>query len=158
MLALSNPCGACTMCCRVLHIEELKKPAGDWCNACNIGKGCRIYEDRPEPCRTFECLYLQWATNEAATEPVHPDFRPDKCRIVFHEVADKKIISGNTDPNRPHAWQNEIVMAYINALCKMGFRVVIGTPQATERLLFEKHPFEPDAVTKRTVNIEELEG
>ena len=40
-------CGPCTHCCKVLYIEELKKPAGPLCSNCNVGGGCGIYVSRP---------------------------------------------------------------------------------------------------------------
>ena len=49
-------CGDCTLCCQVLDIPELTKPAGRLCVHANAG--CNIYPDRPEPCRTFTCGWL----------------------------------------------------------------------------------------------------
>ena len=46
------------MCCKVYRIPVLNKQEGKWCAHCAIGSGCRIYEDRPEQCRSFVCLWL----------------------------------------------------------------------------------------------------
>lgn len=75
-------CGSCSMCCKVLGIPELDKPADKWCQHCDPGNdGCTIYEDRPPVCRTFECIWLQDGKNIA---PVFKDSdRPDKIGIVF---------------------------------------------------------------------------
>ena len=59
MTSPSNRCGSCTMCCRVFAISEFDKPADKWCKHCAMGKGCTIYETRPERCQTYECLWLQ---------------------------------------------------------------------------------------------------
>lgn len=52
-------CGDCRLCCKVLDIPELEKPAGVWCkHACDAG--CAIYKqpERPEVCGTYECAWL----------------------------------------------------------------------------------------------------
>lgn len=40
------------------------------CPNCDVGVGCKIYEDRPTPCRTFEC---SWLKGEVPVE-----WKPDK--------------------------------------------------------------------------------
>ena len=42
--APSKSCGSCGMCCKVLHISELQKPAGEWCGVYRKGSGCGDYE------------------------------------------------------------------------------------------------------------------
>jgi hypothetical protein len=37
-------CGDCTLCCEVMAIEELSKPASVWCSHCKPGNGCLIYQ------------------------------------------------------------------------------------------------------------------
>lgn len=34
-------------------------PAGAWCRHCDVGHGCKIYEDRPQGCRKFDCGWLK---------------------------------------------------------------------------------------------------
>ena len=45
--SVERTCGDCTLCCKVMAIEELAKPVGTWCPHCKPGRGCRIYPDRP---------------------------------------------------------------------------------------------------------------
>ena len=45
--APGKTCGPCTMCCSVLEIVEMKKPAGPVCAHCRAGGGCGIYPSRP---------------------------------------------------------------------------------------------------------------
>ena len=59
--ALGRACGACSLCCKLLQIDEpeLKKPANEWCRHCRPGKGgCAIYDERPPVCRDFACEWL----------------------------------------------------------------------------------------------------
>ena len=58
MTAAGRECGDCTLCCKVMAIEQLAKPASAWCPHCKPGRGCRIYADRPAECRAFSCLWL----------------------------------------------------------------------------------------------------
>jgi len=62
MEAVSHPpprsCGTCTLCCKVLAVDELKKPHGKWCAHCKTGQGCGIYDTRPAECRDFRCTWL----------------------------------------------------------------------------------------------------
>jgi len=71
-------CGGCTACCKTHEIRELAKPPGQWCPHCRPGRGCAIYESRPEECRTFGCLWLAG---------YGPDrIRPDRSRVVLGTV------------------------------------------------------------------------
>ncbi len=78
MARQKNParaCDGCTACCKTHEIREvLKKPVGEWCVHCHQGKGCRIYETRPRPCKNYECA---WAQGHGTEEE-----RPDKCGVV----------------------------------------------------------------------------
>lgn len=59
-----------------MPVMELQKPAMQWCEHCEIGKGCRVYATKPPSCNDFECL---WLVNEWMPE----EFRPDRCKVVF---------------------------------------------------------------------------
>jgi len=67
-------CGGCTACCKTHGVYELSKDAGIWCPHCEIGKGCKIYSERPTACQEFKCA---WLIGVGA-----PKHRPDKTKIV----------------------------------------------------------------------------
>lgn len=92
-------CGSCTLCCKLLSIDALEKPAGRWCEHCNVGAGCAIYEDRPAECRTFHCGYLIW---EHAGEHWNP--ARSKMVVASEESGRVWIL---VDPARPDAWRRE---------------------------------------------------
>ncbi|HEY1600087.1 MAG TPA: hypothetical protein VGG64_10820 [Pirellulales bacterium] len=71
-----NECGICTLCCKLVAVEEIEKPVGSWCPHCLLGKGCKIYDARPTECQTWNCLWLQGAFGD------QPGLRPDKCKVV----------------------------------------------------------------------------
>lgn len=71
---MSKSCGDCSLCCKLLGIEELSKKPNTWCD--HARPGCKIYATRPHSCQVFECLWLQ--------SPNAPDeHRPDKIHAFF---------------------------------------------------------------------------
>ena len=88
------------MCCKVFRIEALNKPEGKWCEHCKIGSGCRIYPDRPDQCREFECLWLQ-----DAAMPVN--WKPETSKLVFSVYPTTGFVYVQVDPGSPFAWQKE---------------------------------------------------
>ena len=50
------------MCCRLPDIPELNKPIDTWCRHADrdgSGTGCKIYDYRPDVCRSFDCAWRQ---------------------------------------------------------------------------------------------------
>ena len=76
----SRPCGGCTACCTALAVDALQKPAGEKCVYDQRGVGCAIYENRPDQCRGFECLWRTGVGGEAD--------RPDRVGLVLHPQAE----------------------------------------------------------------------
>ncbi len=68
-------CGSCGLCCKVMAIRELKKPAGTWCKHWGKGIGCTIYATRPQECKGFNCI---WLVSKAP-----PSFFPKTCKAVL---------------------------------------------------------------------------
>lgn len=58
-------CGPCTVCCVVNVVEEMDKPFGEHCAALDEVNGCAMYDDRPETCSGYYCLWLMEGSNEA---------------------------------------------------------------------------------------------
>jgi len=69
-------CGDCTVCCTSTKVPELKKPERTKCKYCE--KGCSIYDQRPQSCAEFECLYLKGGI----------DIRPDKCGVIIEDYSE----------------------------------------------------------------------
>ncbi|MGA7804393.1 hypothetical protein [Bradyrhizobium sp.] len=91
-------CGSCTLCCKVMAVDELVKSVGDWCPHCEPGKGCLIYANRPTECRTFSCL---WLVNDLLGE----HWKPNKSKLVLTTSDDG--IEVRCDPGYPDAWRKE---------------------------------------------------
>ena len=101
MITASPPgkaCGDCTLCCKVMAIEELAKPVSIWCRHCKPGKGCLIYAHRPTECQTFSCL---WLVNDRLDQ----HWKPSKSKFVLTTSDDG--IEIRCDPGFPDAWRKE---------------------------------------------------
>jgi hypothetical protein len=68
-------CGACSLCCTLLRVDELAKLGGTPCVHQRPEGGCAIYARRPAICRAYRCLWLQGALDEGD--------RPDRLGAVI---------------------------------------------------------------------------
>ena len=76
---MNRTCGTCTLCCRVLPIKDLDKPANVRCQHQTAFKGCAIYRRRPMSCRLWSCRWL--------VDPTTSDLRrPDRAHYVIDMV------------------------------------------------------------------------
>ncbi|MDB5603877.1 MAG: hypothetical protein JWP25_777 [Bradyrhizobium sp.] len=91
-------CGDCTLCCKVMAVEELAKPASSWCPHCKPGRGCLIYATRPAECRSYSCLWL-------LDDRLDQHWKPSKSKLVLTTSPDK--IEIRCDPGFPDAWRKE---------------------------------------------------
>jgi len=91
-------CDGCTLCCKVLGIPEIDKPAEVLCPHCALGQGCTIYATRPADCAEFLCGYLM--------EPaLGPEWKPDVSHIVLRIIG--KTLTAHVDTAEPRAWLRE---------------------------------------------------
>ncbi len=93
-------CGSCTLCCKVMAIEALNKPVGQWCQHCTPGTGCKIYESRPSECRVFNCAYL-------VSPHIGEEWKPERSKIVLVIDEAGLRMSAYVDSQRPNAWKSE---------------------------------------------------
>jgi hypothetical protein len=114
---MTRQCGSCTLCCKLIPVEELHKAAGQRCQHVRAGKGCSIYARRPFSCREWSCLWLKGTENG---EPLALS-RPDRSHYVLDEVPDIVRVTDNVtgavrqvtvmqvwcDPKFPDAWKDE---------------------------------------------------
>jgi hypothetical protein len=103
-------CGSCTKCCKVMGIPELKKRAWEECSHVAPGRGCKIYSERPQSCRSFICGWL--------LDPyMGPDLKPDNCHVVFYQRGENHIVC-TCDADYPDAWRKPNVIEFLHRLAK----------------------------------------
>lgn len=137
---ITRSCGGCTACCKTHIDDSMKIAGGDYCDHCQIGKGCSIYEKRPFACQVYRCLWVCGKGEE--------DDRPDRLNVVMDLKAvnfqgrDIVVVNfweveyGSTDQSRVQ----EIAIANINA----GNVVVFREYEGGEQYHFPKGMFSPD--------------
>lgn len=108
-------CSGCTLCCKIVAVPEIEKPRGTWCPYCLRGKGCRIYADRPDGCRTFLC---GWLTNPR----FGPEWKPNRSKIVITVGLDGNSLNFRCDPGFPEAWRKEPYYSQIKSLAAIAVR------------------------------------
>lgn len=126
-------CGSCNLCCRLLAVPDLQKPACIWCeHAGRPHGGCAIHAapEFPQACRDFHCLWLVSQSHPPARRWIL-GLRPDRSAVVFHDARnpdDPNTLYVHVDPDKPEAWQWEPVMAEIDMVRKAGgsVHVIIG--------------------------------
>jgi hypothetical protein len=75
---VERSCGACSLCCTLLRVDELGKLGGTPCRHQRVGRaegGCGIHASRPHICRGYRCLWLEGRLSE--------DDRPDRLGAVL---------------------------------------------------------------------------
>jgi hypothetical protein len=105
---MERTCGTCTLCCKVLGVDEVSTPRSAWCQHCDKKSGCKIYDQRPSACREFICLWL-------VDTSVPDDLRPDKCKVVFY-ANEHDCFVADCDPGYPHAWLDPRVRMMIDKI------------------------------------------
>lgn len=104
-------CGECTLCCKVMAIEALAKPAGSWCPHCGSGRGCVIYPTRPAECRDYSCLWL-------LDDRLDQRWKPSRSKLVLTTSQDG--IEIRCDPGFPNAWREQPFRGQIQAWAASG--------------------------------------
>lgn len=78
---MTRQCGDCQLCCKLLPVRPLAKPAGERCQHQKVGKGCTIYSTRPFVCRDWNCAWL----SDPRTSELR---RPDRSHYVVDGLLD----------------------------------------------------------------------
>lgn len=128
-------CGGCTLCCKVLGIDALSKPKGQWCGHCRTGAGCAIYSERPQECRAFDCLYI-------SGPQLGDHWLPSRCKMVVCVNDAVGRIEVHVDGGRPGAWRTEPYYAelkgWARAAAADGGQILICLPDRTIVMLPDK--------------------
>lgn len=112
-------CGKCSLCCKLLHVIELDKPANKWCGHCNPGHGgCTIHDSRPNICRSYFCGWM-------LSSNVSDDWYPLRCHMilslgVFNGV---QTMTVTVDGRYPWMWKEQPYYAHLKQMAQRGLYV-----------------------------------
>jgi len=109
---MGKSCGECGMCCKLLAIQSLDKPAGAWCGHFKRAAGCGVYEGRPPACRGFICLWLD-------SDKLGEAWRPDRAKFLMYTEKDGQRLNVIVDPNHPGAWKREPYYRRLKAMSEL---------------------------------------
>jgi hypothetical protein len=88
----TRECGTCSLCCKLIAVEELKKLHGVWCFLWKKGVGCKIYNIRPKSCKEFTCLWLEGKLPD--------ELSPRRTGVLAYQLfGDKAILLAEDRPN-----------------------------------------------------------
>jgi hypothetical protein len=110
-------CGDCRLCCRLLPVPLLRKAAGERCRYSRHGKGCTIYEQRPDVCRTWSCRWLADPTTTAIPRPDRAhyviDLEYDYVTMQDAEGSRIQVMQVWVDPAFRSAWDTKPLRDYM---------------------------------------------
>jgi hypothetical protein len=118
----NRKCGSCTLCCTLLPVTTIKKPANTRCmHLCS--RGCRIYQDRPFECRLFLCRWLIDGTAGKLRRPDKTGYVIDPALDVVQaqwedgagEPVTLGVIQVWMDPKREDAHEDPALRAWLDA-------------------------------------------
>lgn len=141
---MDRHCGDCTLCCKLVPVQALAKPANTRCRH-QSSKGCAVYKQlntvSPE-CRLWNCRWLV----DPATAGLR---RPDRVHYVLDLVPgfvgaregnegpwrNVQVLQIWADPAHKHAWRyDDALVAYLLKLAEeegMAALVRYGNARAT---------------------------
>jgi Fe-S-cluster containining protein len=108
-------CGTCSLCCKVHPVQELNKPAGQWCIHSVPRSGCANHANRPPACRRFFCA---WRLDP----DLGPEWKPEVSRFVMSADPANHVLTVMVDPGMPHAWKREPYYARLKQFSEVAFR------------------------------------
>jgi hypothetical protein len=111
-------CGDCSLCCKLLPMQEFKKPAGERCQHQRHGIGCNIYPRRPMACQMWNCRWLAGDDTGLRPDRAHyvVDIMPDYITVVPHDGGPSMnvpVLQVWIDPRYPDAHRDPRLRAFI---------------------------------------------
>jgi len=128
-------CGACNLCCKLLGVPDINKPARMLCWWTGVHGGCaRHAEKHTDPqllaCAQFKCLWLESQTHEDQTKRMPRHLRPDLSHVVIGppDRNDDTLAYVQVDPDYPRSWQAPEIKSYLDGIISRGgkLEVIIG--------------------------------
>ncbi len=130
---MTNWCGECSLCCKLLGIEEIDKPVGVWCPHCTPGSGCRIHNQPhyPADCASYVCLWRQMK-DEGVSVP--DELRPDRSKVIIDAANFENAHHVRCDPSKPDAWRNPMIQGILGSMMELGSAVYLIKGDTRKRL------------------------
>lgn len=125
-------CGDCQLCCKLVPVKTLGKPAGEKCQHQRFRKGCAIYARRPFDCRVWSC---RWLSDPDTAELRRPDRSHYVIDCMFDYIKLTEKATGEPikvpclqvwlDPRYPDAHHDPALRAYLERRGQEGVLALI---------------------------------
>lgn len=129
---MSLGCGACSMCCTLLHVPDIGKPAGMKCWNTGLHGGCAVqHEKETNPalaaCAQYKCLWLESQSFDDPRKRHPRELRPDQSRVVMGVPGDPddRILHVHVDPAHADAWRDPHIQYYLRDFISRGANIQI---------------------------------
>jgi hypothetical protein len=119
---MMRQCGDCQLCCRLLPVRELDKPANTKCRHQTFAKGCGVYHKAgmPPSCAIWNCRWLVNNDTGRMRRPNHShyviDIMPDYIQLVPGDGGEPitiEVVQIWCDPRYPDAHRDPDLRAYL---------------------------------------------
>ena len=122
-VAKTRRCGDCNVCCTLMAVEPLEKPAFTRCShVCS--RGCRVYKDRPEVCRTWHCAWVLGHLPHA--------WRPDKIGLMGDIQTGHRWVFKSVKTEA--VFDTPAISQYLKGLSQKGAEIVAGSSRGITHL------------------------
>ncbi len=131
---MSLDCGACNLCCKLLHVPDIGKPANMLCWWTGLHGGCAKHSEKKiDPslaaCDTYKCLWLASQDFEDETKRQPRAMRPDMTHVVMGvpdpENLESAVLHVHVDPAHVSSWREPRVAYYLNDFISRGATIQI---------------------------------
>ncbi len=140
---MNRKCGDCQLCCRLVPVPAIGKPATQRCQHQSHAKGCRIYPSRPFACIAYSC---RWLTDNDTTDLRRPDRAhylidpmPEFVRLQPGDGSGEfqlPVIQIWCDPKFADAHRDPALREYLERRSKDGYAAVVRYGSADAFVLF----------------------
>lgn len=126
---MAGHCQDCDGCCRVFEVKAVDKAFGEPCRHLGptlFGHGCQIYNERPDACRRYVCLWLD-SQRRPEVETMPEAMRPDvtHCVLGWPWGTDRETLFVYPYPGFDDAWQKPPVSQHLKGILARGGKVVV---------------------------------
>jgi hypothetical protein len=127
-------CSSCNLCCRLLPVPQLNKPAGQRCKHQSFAKGCRVYRTAkfPASCALWNC---RWLVNDDCDDLSRPDRSHYVIDVMPDFITTRDDATGETrniqvvqiwiDPKHPEAHKDPALRRYLFRRAEQGIAGLI---------------------------------
>lgn len=130
---MSLGCGSCSLCCTLLKVTDISKPAGMTCWWTTVHGGCQRHAEKtsaPElaACGQWKCLWLESQNHPDPTRRQDRAARPDMIHVVMgpRDPNDQTLLYVHVDPRFPNAWKEPRISEYLAEIVERGVKLHIS--------------------------------